>query len=126
MVRVMPRSLSGVIATAVALSLAQAALSAPIDKKRDVTKHRVVRHWHGYGFLPGYRPPEVIERELGAPLPSVRPAILRPSLAGLLPWALERRRLRSLLDADTDWPNVELWPINSAHFLPCNRGTYPK
>ena len=24
---------------------------------------RVVRHWHGYGFLPGYRPPEVIERE---------------------------------------------------------------
>jgi len=26
-------------------------------------KRRVVRHWHGYGFLPGYRPPEVIERE---------------------------------------------------------------
>ena len=21
------------------------------------------RHWHGYGFLPGYRPPEVIARE---------------------------------------------------------------
>lgn len=26
-------------------------------------KKRVSRHWHGYGFLPGYRPPEVIERE---------------------------------------------------------------
>ena len=46
---------------AVALSLAQPGLSAPV---RHVTKHRhVVHHWHGYGFLPGYRPPEVIERE---------------------------------------------------------------
>ena len=26
-------------------------------------KHRAVRHWHGYGFLPGYRPPEVIARQ---------------------------------------------------------------
>ena len=26
-------------------------------------KHHISRHWHGYGFLPGYRPPEVIERE---------------------------------------------------------------
>jgi len=26
-------------------------------------KSRVSRHWQGYGFLPGYRPPEVIERE---------------------------------------------------------------
>jgi hypothetical protein len=26
-------------------------------------KHPASRHWHGYGFLPGYRPPEVIERE---------------------------------------------------------------
>ena len=57
----MLRGLLGVIAIAVALSLAQAALSAPV---RHVTKHHhVVRHWHGYGFLPGYRPPEVIERE---------------------------------------------------------------
>jgi hypothetical protein len=30
----------------------------PVRKKR-----RVTRHWRGYGFLPGYRPPEVIERE---------------------------------------------------------------
>jgi hypothetical protein len=59
----MLRSLLGVIAMAVALSLAQAAPSTPVEKKRDVTKYHVVRHWHGYGFLPGYRPPEVIERE---------------------------------------------------------------
>jgi hypothetical protein len=26
-------------------------------------KHRGPYHWRGYGFLPGYRPPEVIERE---------------------------------------------------------------
>ena len=26
-------------------------------------KRHVVRHGKGYGFLPGYRPPEVIERE---------------------------------------------------------------
>jgi hypothetical protein len=34
------------------------ATTAPVHKKR-----HVVRHWHGYGFLPGYRPPEVIERQ---------------------------------------------------------------
>jgi hypothetical protein len=27
-------------------------------------KPRHYRHWHGYGFLPGYRPPEQIEWEL--------------------------------------------------------------
>ncbi len=32
-----------------------------VHKKRPVT-----RHWHGYGFLPGYRPPEVIARERAA------------------------------------------------------------
>lgn len=41
----------------------KAAPSTPVDKKRDVTKRHVVHHWYGYGFLPGYRPPEVIERE---------------------------------------------------------------
>src|SRR5450759_866876 len=57
----MLRGLLGIIAIAVALSLAQAALSAPVHH---VTKHHhVVRHWRGYGFLPGYRPPEVIELE---------------------------------------------------------------
>ena len=59
----MLRSLLGVITIAIVLSLAQAALSEPVVKKRDVNKQHVVRHWHGYGFLPGYRPPEVVERE---------------------------------------------------------------
>jgi hypothetical protein len=54
----MLRKLSPVIAVAVALLLASAAFAAPAHKKWQVT-----RHWHGYGFLPGYRPPEVIERE---------------------------------------------------------------
>ena len=26
-------------------------------------KRPAARHWHGYGFLPGYRPPEQIEWE---------------------------------------------------------------
>ena len=42
----MLRGLLGVIAIAIALSLAQTALSAAVDKKCDVTKHHVVRHWH--------------------------------------------------------------------------------
>jgi hypothetical protein len=60
----MMRRLLGVIAVA-ALSLAQPALSAP---KNHMAKrhHHVTRHWHGYGFLPGYRPPEVIERQRAA------------------------------------------------------------
>jgi hypothetical protein len=63
----MPRKLSGVIAVAACLLLAAAvaaepAPTAPAHKMRHVTRH----HWHGYGFLPGYRPPEVIERERAA------------------------------------------------------------
>jgi len=57
----MLRCLLSAIALLVALSLAQGTPSAPVHKKRNVT-----RHWHGYGFLPGYRPPEVIERERAA------------------------------------------------------------
>jgi len=70
----MPRILSGALAVALTLLLATAAAPAPADqdaapapkntpKNVPKKKHRVTRHWHGYGFLPGYRPPEVIERE---------------------------------------------------------------
>jgi hypothetical protein len=58
----MPRILLSVVAAAVCLSLVTAAFGAPAHKKRQA-KQQVTRHWHGYGFLPGYRPPEVIERE---------------------------------------------------------------
>jgi hypothetical protein len=51
----MLRGLLIAIALAVALSPARAAPSAPVTE-----------HWHGYGFLPGYRPPEVIELERAA------------------------------------------------------------
>ena len=57
----MPRIFPAALAVALALSLAPAALAAPAPKK-PAAKHRVTRHWHGYGFLPGYRPPEVVER----------------------------------------------------------------
>jgi hypothetical protein len=46
------------LALVCALSLAPAAMAAPVHKK-----HHAAKHWHGYGFLPGYRAPEVIERE---------------------------------------------------------------
>jgi len=45
-----------VVALAVMVSSAVAAEPAQ-------TKRKAVRHWHGYGFLPGYRTPEQIERE---------------------------------------------------------------
>lgn len=51
------------IAVAISLALAGGAQAAAAPEKPPHKKHRVVRHWHGYGFLPGYRPPEVIERE---------------------------------------------------------------
>jgi hypothetical protein len=60
----MPWKVSGVIAVAALLLCGPAlatALDTPVQKK-----HHVSRHWHGYGFLPGYRPPEVIERERAA------------------------------------------------------------
>lgn len=46
------------LAVVAALILAGASHAAPADKKRHVT-----RHWHGYGFLPGYRPPERVAWE---------------------------------------------------------------
>jgi len=57
----MSRVQTGFIAVVLSLALAQAALAAPIHKK-----HRVSRHWHGYGFLPGYRTPEQIQAERDA------------------------------------------------------------
>ena len=58
----MMRKLSGAIAVAACLLLATATVAAPVQKKRH-PKHPVTRHWHGYGFLPGYRSPERIEWE---------------------------------------------------------------
>jgi len=52
-----------VITVAIVLSFGPVALSAPVQEDQHASKRRVTRHWHGYGFLPGYRPPEVIERE---------------------------------------------------------------
>lgn len=59
----MLRLSSGLIATALALSPIATTSAAPALKTPAHSKHHVPRHWHGYGFLPGYRPPEVLERE---------------------------------------------------------------
>ncbi len=47
-----------VIALTLCLTLTGAASAAAVHKK----KYPVARHWHGYGFLPGYRTPEQIQR----------------------------------------------------------------
>jgi len=49
------RHLVILLAVAAALALPSASLAATPAKR--------VRAWHGYGFLPGYRPPERIERD---------------------------------------------------------------
>ena len=48
----MRRTLTLLTALALSLSLSAAAAAAPVHKKP--AKHHVTRHWHGYGFLPGY------------------------------------------------------------------------
>ena len=52
----MLQNLFGRIAIAAFLLAATATFAAPVQGKA-----LVVRHWHGYGFLPGYRTPERIE-----------------------------------------------------------------
>jgi hypothetical protein len=55
--------------TAVALSFSSIAPASaapaqqPPHQKRHASHHY---HWHGYGFLPGYRTPEQIDRERAA------------------------------------------------------------
>lgn len=63
----MPRPASILIAIATLAAFMAAAVAAPDTSAPSPTsvpkKHHGSRRWHGYGFLPGYRPPEVIERE---------------------------------------------------------------
>ena len=47
---------------------APAAFAAPAEQKAAASDKRIVpkkrhvtRHWHGYGYLPGYRPPEEVQ-----------------------------------------------------------------
>ena len=56
----MPRNLPPVLALAF---FAVAAIAALTPAGAAPAKRHVVRHWHGYGFLPGYRTPEQVERE---------------------------------------------------------------
>jgi hypothetical protein len=64
--------LASVAALAATVLLTPAAINAADTKDRTASKrphaaHKrprlTVRRWHGYGFLPGYRPPEEIARE---------------------------------------------------------------
>ena len=52
----MLRNIAGPIAIATLLLSATATMAATAHGKR-----HAVHRWHGYGFLPGYRPPEQIE-----------------------------------------------------------------
>ena len=54
----MQRNLVIFLAVAAVLSLPASTTAAAPHAKRPA-----VRPWHGYGFLPGYRPPERIERD---------------------------------------------------------------
>ena len=51
------------VSTAAPAASSASATAGPAAKASASAKRRPVRRWHGYGFLPGYRPPEVIERE---------------------------------------------------------------
>jgi hypothetical protein len=53
-------------AIALSLSSIAPASAAPAQQPPPQQKHHASRHWHGYGFLPGYRTPEQIERERAA------------------------------------------------------------
>ena len=105
----MLRTVSSVVA--VCLLLATAASAAPPHKKRHVT-----RHWHGYGFLPGYRPPEVIERERARHAWQRGPVYYGPAWPGFYRGTLERRRFRSVLHANAYRADVELRPIIGGAF----------
>ena len=66
----MSRIAPGLVALAVLLLLTAAptlASAAGVNTVPRTTYKQVrtkpVPRWHGYGFLPGYRPPEVIERQ---------------------------------------------------------------
>ena len=54
----MARNLLAPIAFVALVFSAATTFAAPVHAKR-----HVVRQWHGYGFLPGYRSPERIEWE---------------------------------------------------------------
>ena len=54
------------LAAALALPLTAAAAAPAKDGPHKLAVHKkqhTSRHWHGYGFLPGYRPPAVIAHE---------------------------------------------------------------
>jgi hypothetical protein len=87
----MQRPFSAAIALALSLLLVPAAIAetaqhrSTTSHKRVVHKHlahkrrHVARHWHGYGFLPGYVPPEVAERERAWRYWQREPHFLRPA-----------------------------------------------
>jgi hypothetical protein len=59
----MLRTLSGAIAVAMFVSPPTLLASTPVSAAALQGKRHVTRGWHGYGFLPGYRPPERIQWE---------------------------------------------------------------
>jgi hypothetical protein len=54
---------TGPLSIAAVLAVAASTLAAATAPAADAHhgKRAANRHWHGYGFLPGYEPPDVIE-----------------------------------------------------------------
>ena len=46
-----------------AMAAAESTIAKPTTQVHKQIRRKPVARWHGYGFLPGYRPPEVIERQ---------------------------------------------------------------
>ena len=65
--KVLSLGVAALVAIAPAVVRAAPVGATDLTKKPTIapahSKRHVAPHWHGYGFLPGYRPPEVIERE---------------------------------------------------------------
>ena len=114
------------IAIAIASSLL---MPGPASAKPGATETRArikvhpTRRWHGYGFLPGYRPQlaEINGQPILGPDPRPkrewrywgllrqRPLWLGPS--GILSRPLQRRQLRPMLGLDADRDDADLRPI---------------
>ena len=83
----MLRIFIAVVAGALSLSSIALASAASAQPPAPQQKHHASRHWHGYGFLPGYRTARANRAPArGTQLPAelAELQLLRPSLAHVL------------------------------------------
>jgi hypothetical protein len=114
------------VAVAMSLLLPATALAAPSADRPARAKIKVhpKRLWHGYGYLPGYRPAMNNLDRYGRNVRTVRPeprylnwhrtSSVRLGLSGILSRALERWQLRSVLDLDADRHDADVRAVSFA------------